>query len=433
MKTEKNEELIKKLLVKFKNLGEVYDYVIIDDMLYLSCKVKTDSAYYSGKGYNRLDQVRISDYDSSDGFSCGFVIIDLGRFEIVKVFCFYPEYGVYEDEYKIISIHKGFLVLSYADTTCILIINSLDLIPFGGELYKVSEPYVISFPYADYFCSSECLILDTRTKKIVNLYKVLPMQHIIPLNWEGLGIDINSLYKSIYVINDKLYYVGEHLDCEYSISMDVVFAKSMEEKKTTDFNKNVYNIKEIDLGTSKKCLSLGIFSFDTIYCSDEEHVNKSSSYVAKLMYQVKYQNRKDKIEELAYLVSKEIKKYGKFDVIIPIPSSNPNNEYQPLNEVVKSLSSIVQIPYDLNYLLSYERKPIKAISDYMERMTELQDSLYIHDELKYAGKRILLIDDHIYKGDTIRTCIERCSLFCRDVFALVIARNPDVKNVVDLF
>ena len=43
----KDIELINKILLKFKNLGKVHDYVIIHDMLYLSCDVKTDSSAFN--------------------------------------------------------------------------------------------------------------------------------------------------------------------------------------------------------------------------------------------------------------------------------------------------------------------------------------------------------------------------------------------------
>ena len=417
-KHNKDLELVNKILFKFKNLGKVHDYVIIDNMLYLSCDVKTDSSYFSVHDEIVRYGHCIDDIKYLDEFRNGFAIIDLTYLEIVKVFCFwgFEEWG--GSNISISFKQKEFLILVYGFKSYVLFLKDLDIIQFGGEEYKVYEPYIITFPYNDYFSSATFSLLDTRTKRLANLYNVLPPEYIF---------EETHYNNNLFIINDRLYFIHPINGFEYNIALEAIIGNTSMEYNRNSFHTNVYNIKNISGISPYSGISLGELVLHNT--NDNDFIKEQSSYVAKLIYQIKYQFRKDKISELAHIIVKELKtgEYGIFDIIIPVPTSRPSHEYQPLNETVKIISNLLNIPYDFNYLLSKERIPVRKITDDTTRKNTLEKSLYISDAAKYKNKRILLIDDHIYKGDTINTCIRKCC--CSDIFVLVIARNTIVPNI----
>ena len=418
----KDLDLVNKILLKFKNLGKVHDYVIIGNMLYLSCDVKTDSSYFSVIENKILygfpfedDQEYIEDYIG------GIAIIDLKNFEIVKVYCFFDFIDCVSLTVSIEYKNDDFLFLSNGIYCYVLYIDDYNLIPFGGLLYKIYDPYLITFPYGDYFDSSAFLLLDTKTKTIIDLYDIIPIDKSKPYYEYRLDSCCNELYDNLYIINNKLLFTDTKSGIEYSVPMEIALGKTKITKTPQTLENEAYDVKTINEILPYVGISLGKMSLYNVQSNDI--IIDESSYIAQLFYQVKYRFRKDKISELAQLIARKIPKHD-FDIIVPVPSSNPNKEYQPLNEIIKIISNILQIPYDLDYLISNMRKPVRLISDSIERKSILENSLHVTNTNKYKNKRILLIDDHIHKGDTINTCIRKCC--CNDIFVLVIARNSIV-------
>ena len=421
----KDIELINKILLKFKNLGKVHDYVIIHDMLYLSCDVKTNSSafnvYFDEVKYGHI----VKDLEYLDKYHNGFAIIDLTYFELIKVFCFncFELFGNCNVSIKF--KHEDFFILNYGYNSYILFLKDLDIMLLGGELYKICEPYVIAFPNSENNLNEFFTLLDTRNRKKVYLNDILPTNQQSEECYEN-----NPWYKSIYIVNDKLICIDYDSKIYYSISIDAVMGRTKMVEDSLETYRNIYNLKNIE-GIYPYCgISLGELAlWNWGGYRNGANYNERSSYIAKLIYQIKYQLRKDKINELAHLIINELDSndYGTFDVIIPVPSSNPKNEYQPLNEVVKVISTLLNIPFDFTYLLSKERTPVRNIDDSIMRQKILEESLYISDINRYKSKRILLVDDHIYKEDTIKTCIHKCC--CADMFVLVIARNRIIEPV----
>ena len=198
----KDIELINKILLKFKNLGKVHDYVIIHDMLYLSCDVKTDSSAFNVYS----DEVKyghiVKDVKFLEEYRDGFAIIDLTYFELIKVFCFncfelFGNCGV-----SIKFKHEDFFILNYGYYSYILFLKDLDIVLLGGGLYKIYEPYVIAFPYSGNNLNELFTLLDTRSRKKVYLNDILPINQQSEECYEN-GFN-NHWYKSIYIVNDKL-------------------------------------------------------------------------------------------------------------------------------------------------------------------------------------------------------------------------------------
>ena len=427
--------LLETILKRYKNLYDIYDYSIVDNTLIILCNVRThtpsfvvsgDDVSYMNYAYNNDLKFNHNKHE----YGPGLAIVDLKYNELVKLY-YFQELEMIDDRVTFVYKNKDFIILEFEFRTYILYLKDFSIMSFGGNLIKIYEPYIITFPYIDYFSSDVFCLTDTRTKNIVNLYDVLPLKDLLPIDLDVLdGGYGNLLSDNLYIIDNKLIFIDPRTKIEYAIFLDVILGKTKMEKMPNVFGDNVCKLKDIKEISPYRGVSLGELALNNLEHDGCNIISERSSYVAKLMFQIKYQFRKDKIRELAQITTRELSRkiYGTFDVIIPVPSSNPNKDYQPLNEVVQIISNKLNVPYDLGYLLSKEREPVRTINDSNTRNNILEDSLYISDINKYRDKRILLIDDHIYKGDTVKACISKCC--CSDIFVLVITRNYELSEIM---
>lgn len=412
---EKNLELVNKILLKFNNLGKVHDYVIIDNMLYLSCYIKTDSPYFlvirgGSVLYKKYDYMNyISDFNS-EGYGNGFVIIDLDYWEIVKVFYFKDTLN-YDWPVQISFHSNDFLVLNYEELSYVLYLSDLTIDEIGASSYKVYQPYIIGLPYFGYHCEEQLFLLDTTTRKKVDLYNVFSNVNIN--EWSA---------NNLFIENGKLVCVNSKRFEEYVVPINLLLGYGEVPKSDYSFVDEVYNIKTIDEILPYSGFTLGEMA------SWLGHIkNERCSYIGKLLNFAKNYMQKNKIVELAQLTASQINKlFGAFDVIVPVPPSDLSRQFQPLHELVKKISEIINVPYDMEYLLTKNQYPIKLIEDRDKRRKILDESLYLNDVDKYRDKKILLVDDHIFRGDTINACISKCR--CSDIFVLVIARNYELSE-----
>lgn len=419
--------IIEDILQRYENIGKVCDYVVIDNLLCVSCYVKTDSAYFLvlDDGTIIYKDYACKDYISEfnkEGYGNGLVIIDLTCFQIVQSF-YFKDYNNWDSPIEIGFSCSDYLVISFQSKSHIFFTKDFSLLILGSPNYRIYEPYIILFPYSDYDGNFEFSLFDTTTREIVYLSKFLPDD---PLHDDPFY----PYPDNVFIIDKKL--VGRkngdlhNNEGQYSIPIDFLFGRNVKLQDSRIHEREICNIEPIEEIKPIEGYSLGVYKYDaTNHCSESD-----SSYVSELLYLIKNKFRKDKINELAHILKEYVSmhhSYHKFDVIIPVPCSDKSRQFQPLYEIIKALSTLVHIPCDFEYLLSTDKKPIKTIKDEEERKRILDKTLYITDEYKYADKKILLIDDHIYSGDTIKTCISKCK--CAEIFVLVISRNEIFYNL----
>jgi ComF family protein len=94
-----------------------------------------------------------------------------------------------------------------------------------------------------------------------------------------------------------------------------------------------------------------------------------------------------------------------FDVILPVPSHTVRRLKRGYNQthlMVRELSIICKIPFDLQYLIREVQTPPLKKMNRMERFEVLENAFSIRKEKPY--KTVLLIDDIYTTGATIDAC-----------------------------
>jgi len=130
--------------------------------------------------------------------------------------------------------------------------------------------------------------------------------------------------------------------------------------------------------------------------------NTKYSDVGKLLHDYKYGGDRKALEPLAKTASKFIldKKF-EIDLIIPVPPSRKARLTQPVVELAKRISEIVEIPVCLDCIQKVkDTEELKGVPTYAQRIKILKDVFSAKIEL-IRGRKILLVDDLYRSGATL--------------------------------
>ena len=128
------------------------------------------------------------------------------------------------------------------------------------------------------------------------------------------------------------------------------------------------------------------------------------SEIGELLYQLKYQHRRENVEPLAdaaadFLRSRWI--LPSIAAIIPIPPSDVARPFQPVREIAVRIGEKLEIPVLLDYVIKTRRiEPMKNIEDAGERKKALKDVFVVKNQ-SMAGKTVLVFDDLFESGSTM--------------------------------
>ena len=120
--------------------------------------------------------------------------------------------------------------------------------------------------------------------------------------------------------------------------------------------------------------------------------------------------------------------FDEIDVIIPIPLHPKRLRERGYNQseyIARGISDVTGIPVDTTHVERIRNTPKQALQSGDERKQNVADAFAVnHPELLYH-KHILLVDDLITTGETMRACLRAMRLFrgaTISVFALCKAR-----------
>lgn len=153
--------------------------------------------------------------------------------------------------------------------------------------------------------------------------------------------------------------------------------------------------------------------------------------IATIVHAGKFYERPILIENLARTAAKEWLESGFFDgidLLVPVPIHPRRIRERGYNQseyICKGLASVLHVPFDNTTLIRVkDTKKQSQLSD-AERQTNVEHAFRITEPIHWHNKHILLVDDVITTGATIRNCIREITPIrsCQiSVFSLAIAR-----------
>ena len=161
------------------------------------------------------------------------------------------------------------------------------------------------------------------------------------------------------------------------------------------------------------------------------YYHKNSPY-NNLIHRLKYKNRPDTGDRLAFLAAKEIAESGFFDdidAIVPLPLSKRKMRQRGYNQcdyIAKGLSRATGIPVIKNAVKRLKSNETQTHKSRDERWQNVEGIFALSDAALLDGKHILLIDDILTTGATLASCAKSIQEGCQckiSIFTLAYTYN----------
>lgn len=135
--------------------------------------------------------------------------------------------------------------------------------------------------------------------------------------------------------------------------------------------------------------------------------------VQRLIHAFKYRGNKGLAFLLGRQMALELQKNGnslkEMDVLLPVPLHKKKKRQRGYNQsewIARGIQSVWNIPIEMKGFKRIRKTKSQTSKSVYERWVNAEDTFRVVKEEVLAGKRILLIDDVITTGATVRACME---------------------------
>ena len=126
--------------------------------------------------------------------------------------------------------------------------------------------------------------------------------------------------------------------------------------------------------------------------------------IAEDLFQLKYRRDKSRIDKIANQATDFLKKHNAqwhLDLIIPVPPSDTNRPFQPVEELAKVIGRILNLPVSSGILRKIKStSALKSIEEPNQRR-EILSGAFDANPGALDGKNVLLFDDLYRSGETL--------------------------------
>ena len=128
----------------------------------------------------------------------------------------------------------------------------------------------------------------------------------------------------------------------------------------------------------------------------------------RLVHVLKYNRRRDVGVFLGRLLAEEYLRGCDFDCLVPVPL-HPKREvkrgYNQSRVIAEGIQQVLSLPIEDGVLLRVVNNPSQTKLKKRERADNVQLICRVVDTERLAGKHVLLVDDVVTSGATIRECL----------------------------
>jgi adenine/guanine phosphoribosyltransferase-like PRPP-binding protein len=125
------------------------------------------------------------------------------------------------------------------------------------------------------------------------------------------------------------------------------------------------------------------------------------SQIGELLFRLKYRSDKSAIPEIVRLVM-SFASFKTIDVIIPVPPSHANRDFQPVIEIALAIGTKFGVPVLTNAVKKIKDTPeLKNIETFEERQKVLHDAFTVEPVGVLYDSTVLLFDDLYRSGATL--------------------------------
>jgi len=134
--------------------------------------------------------------------------------------------------------------------------------------------------------------------------------------------------------------------------------------------------------------------------------------VRQLIHQLKYKNQQEISSYLGKWLGVELTEsrfYKTVDVVIPVPLHKKRLKERGYNQVTgfgEELAMCLQASYNDATLLRIKNTATQTVKDRLTRWRNVQTIFEVLDTKSLEGKHVLLVDDVITTGATIKACVK---------------------------
>jgi len=172
--------------------------------------------------------------------------------------------------------------------------------------------------------------------------------------------------------------------------------------------------------TLKQCTCCGTFGYESEKCRTcfdwpEQMTNHClfpyHGRYREVLLEYKFQNKPWLAQALANALP--LIDRNSVDIVIAVPISKNRQYERGYNQselIAKNYAKRLNIPYEKNVIQKVIDLPPQSTLNRTERLQSLNNAFHISQPQKVEGKRVLLVDDIITTGTTLKTCANLCYL-----------------------